>query len=164
MGLLMRMRAQLIAWLALLALGAAPRHARADKPPRSLVVVVAKGSMVKNLTRAELRRCFSSEAVVIEGARLVPFNYPPGSPERLAFDQIVLGMSGEQVGRFWVDRKIRGESQAPRALPPSAITKIVTKFPAAISYVPIELVTDAVVAVTIEGSSPTSPGYPIKVR
>jgi len=98
-------------------------------PKRGIVVVVAKGSKVHSLTRAELKRCFTGEPVVIDGQRLYPFNFPPSSPERAAFDRAVLGMSPEEAGRFWVDRKIRGQSEPPRSLPSAAhVTKIVTKF------------------------------------
>ena len=152
--------------LVLLAMAAiAARPAAADPRPRSLVVVVAKGSKVTNLSRADLKRAFSGDTIVVNGERLVPFNYPAGTPERIAFDRVILGMSAEQVGRFWVDRKIRGESQAPRSLPSALhVTKIVAKFPSAISYVPADQVTADVVAVAIDGVLPTAAGYPIKVK
>jgi hypothetical protein len=140
-------------------------RAIAEKPPRALVVVVAKGSKIKSLTRAELRRCFSGDSLVVDDERLVPFNYAPGTPERLAFDEVVLGMSGEQVGRFWVDRKIRGDSPAPRALPSVVyVTKLVARFPNAISYVPADQLTPDLAVVAIDGVLPTSSQYPIVIR
>jgi len=135
-----------------------------DKP-RALVVIVAKGSKVTGLSRAELRRAFSGDAVVVDGDRLVPFNYTPGSPERVAFDRAILGLSPEEVGRFWVDRKIRGESQPPRALAnASLVIRIVARFPGAIGYIPADQVTDDVVAVTVDGVPPSSPDYPIAIK
>ena len=148
-----------------LAIVAIPRYAACDKAARALVIVVAKGSPVKSLTRSQVRRCFSGDTVVIGDERLVPFNLPPGTPERVAFDRVILGMSPEQVGRYWVDRKIRGETQAPRALPSATlVVKIVAKFPSSISYVPADQVTPDVMPVAIDGVLPTSPQYPIMLR
>jgi hypothetical protein len=140
------------------------RGAIGDAPRRALVVVVAKGSKITSLTRAELRRCFSGDTLVVGEQRMLPFNSPPGSIERVAFDRYVLGLSPEQVGRLWVDRKIRGESQAPRSLPSALhITKIVAKFPSAISYVPVDQLTADVAVVAIDGVLPSAVGYPIMI-
>src|SRR6185295_10578229 len=94
--------------LCLVAAGVAARPAHADG--KKLVVVVAKGSSVTNVSRGELKRCFTGEACSASDKTLVPFNEAPGSPERSGFDQAVLGMSPDEVGRFWVDRKVRGQS------------------------------------------------------
>ena len=129
------------------------------------MVVVAKGSKVTTVSRSELKRLFSGDTLVVNGDRLAPFNYPAGTPERIAFDRVILGMSPEEVGRFWVDRKIRGESQAPRSLPSALhVTKIVAKFPSAISYVPADQITADLVPVAIDGVLPSMAGYPIKVK
>jgi hypothetical protein len=138
-----------LALCALIGLTAAPAT---GAPKRGLVVVVAKGSKVRSLTRAELKRCFTGEPVVIEGQRLHPFNFPPSSAERIAFDRAVLGMSPDEAGRFWVDRKIRGQSEPPRSLPSIAhVTKIVTKFAGAIGYLPADQVSADVMVIDIEG-------------
>jgi hypothetical protein len=159
-GILMRILLALIATAVL----CASSSAIGDKP-RTLVVIVAKGSKVTGLSRAELRRAFSGDAVVVSGDRLVPFNFSPGSPERIAFDRSILGLSPEDVGRFWVDRKIRGESQPPRALAnASLVVRIVARFPGAIGYVPTDQVTDDVVAVAVDGVPPSSPDYPTTIK
>jgi hypothetical protein len=154
----------LVAMLVAIAVGL-PRSASGDKPVRPIVVVVAKSSKITGLSMAELRRCFSGDPVVVADQRLMPFNYPPGSAERIAFDRAVLEMSPEEVGRFWVDRKIRGQGLAPRALPSATyVMKIVAKFPGAIGYLPADQLTADVQAISIEGASPGSPDYPIKLR
>jgi hypothetical protein len=151
--------------LALLAVAAVTTTSRAADADRSLVIVVAKGSKITSLSRGELKRAFAGDTLVVNGARLAPFNYPAGTPERIAFDRVILGMSAEQVGRYWVDRKIRGDSQAPRSLPSALhVTKIVAKFPSAISYVPADQVTADLVPVAIDGVLPTATGYPIKLK
>ena len=87
---------------------------------KKLVVVVAKGSSVTNMSRSDLKRCFTGESISAGDKTLVPFNAPPNSPDRTGFDKAVLGMSPDEVGRFWVDRKVRGQSGAPRSLPSPA--------------------------------------------
>src|SRR5688572_31501208 len=119
---------------------------------KKLVVVVAKGSSVVNISRSELKRCFLGESVSAGGKPLVPFNATPGTPERTGFDKAVLGMSPDEVGRFWVDRKIRGQGAAPRALPSAAhIAKVAAKFPGAIAYLTPDQMTSDIQAVTVDG-------------
>lgn len=133
---------------------------RAAAGPR-LVVVVAKDSKVTSISRSDLRRCFSGDSVIVTDQRLVPFNLPPSSSDRVTFDRVILLMSPEQVGRFWVDRKIRGQSQAPRALPSAHHTvKIVARFPGAIAYIPIDQVTADVKVIAIDSVQPGAAGYP----
>jgi hypothetical protein len=132
---------------------------------KKLVVVVAKGSSLTNLSRADLRRCFTSEPVSAGGATLIPFNASPGTPDRTGFDQAVLGMSPDEVGRFWVDRKIRGQSGAPRSLPSAAhVAKVAAKFPHAIGYLPADQLTSDVQAVAIDGVAYTDARYDLVTR
>lgn len=133
---------------------------RALADDKKLVVVVARGSSVTNLSRGELRRCFLSEPVSAGGKPLVPFNASPNTPERIAFDRAVLGMSPDEVGRFWIDRKVRGQSAAPRSLPSNAhIAKVAAKFPGAIGYLPADALTADVQAVAIDGVPYTDARY-----
>ena len=127
-----------------------------------LVVIVAKDSPVTDLSRAELKRAYLSDKLIVAGQKLVPFNFSAGTPERGAFDRVVLGMSPEVMQRFWVDRKIRGQADAPRSLPSSAIMmKVVARFPGALAYIPAHDLTPDVKAVRIEGIEHTNPAYTI---
>ncbi|TMQ06844.1 MAG: hypothetical protein E6J90_45095 [Deltaproteobacteria bacterium] len=129
---------------------------------KRLVVVVGKGAGVTNLSRADLRRCFTGESVSAGGRTLIPFNASPSSPDRIGFDRAVLGMSPDEVGRYWVDRKIRGQSGAPRSLPsPAHIAKVAAKFPGAIGYLPADQLTADVQAVSVDGIAYTDPRYDI---
>jgi hypothetical protein len=129
---------------------------------KKLVVVVAKGSPVTNISRSELKRCFTGEPVVVGDKTLVPFNASPNTPDRAGFDKAVLGMSPDEVGRFWVDRKIRGQSGAPRSLPsPAHIAKVAAKFPNAIGYLPEDQVTTDIQAVAVDGVAYTDARYKI---
>lgn len=154
------MRALALALL-LLSLAAAP--ARAESP--RLILVVARGAAVTSLSRAELRRCFLGERVEAGGRYLVPFNAEPSTPLRIAFDGAVLGMTASEVGRLWVDRKVRGQSAAPRALPgPAHMLKVVAKYPGAIGYLPADQLTPAVQPVAIDGIPASDPRYLLAPR
>jgi hypothetical protein len=138
---------------------------RASADGRKLVVVVARGSSVTNISRSDLRRCFTSEPVSAGDATLIPFNAAPGTPERAGFDRAVLGMSPEEVGRFWVDRKIRGQSGAPRSLPSAAhVAKVAAKFPHAIGYLPEDQLTSDIQAVTVDSVAYTDIRYDLVAR
>jgi len=129
---------------------------------KKLVVVVAKGSPVTNVSRGDLKRAFTGESVSVAGKTLVPFNANPGTPERTGFDQAVLGMSPDEVGRYWVDRKVRGQSAAPRSLPSAAhIAKVAAKFPGAISYLPEDQITSDIQPVQVDGVPYTDGHYNI---
>jgi hypothetical protein len=131
---------------------------------QKLVVVVAKGSKLTSISRSDLKRCFLGDAVSSDGKTLVPFNSEASTPARSSFDGVVLSMTPAQVGRFWVDRKVRGQSAAPRSLPSMAhVVKVVQKFPNAISYVPADQLTPALQPVAIDGVGYEDPRYSMKV-
>jgi hypothetical protein len=144
-----------------LALLLVPQLAMAD---RKLVVVVAKGSKLTSISRSDLKRCFLGEQITSSDKTLVPFNSEATTPSRASFDSAVLGMSPAQTGRYWVDRKVRGQSSAPRSLPSMAhVVKVVEKFPNAISYVPADQLTPGLQPVAIDGVAFTDVRYGITV-
>lgn len=129
---------------------------------RKLVVVVVKGSSVTSISKSDLKHCFTGDSVSAGGRSLVPFNAEAMTPERTGFDRGILGMSPDEVGRFWVDRKIRGQSSAPRSLPSVAyMVKVVAKFPGAIGYVPVDHLTADLQPVSIDGVAYTNAAYPL---
>jgi hypothetical protein len=141
----------------------APASVAGGEEPMTVVVVVAKGSKIDGISHADLRRAFTGTAVTADGGRLVPFNYSPASFERAKFDRAILGMAPDEAGRFWVDRKVRGQSGPPRALPSSAlVAKVVAKFPGAIGYLPADQVTADLKVIAIGGLLPTDAGYPLR--
>jgi len=143
-------------WLLVLVTG------RAGADGRKLVVVVAKGSSVTNISRSDLKRCFLSEPVSAGDKTLVPFNASPSSPDRTGFDKAVLGMSPDEVGRFWIDRKVRRQSAAPRSLPSAIhVAKVAAKFPGAIGYLPADQMTSDIQPVAVDGVPYTDARYKI---
>jgi hypothetical protein len=66
----------------------------------------------------------------------VPINAPPGSDARIVFDRAVLRLDPDSVGRFWIDRRIRGLGLPPRHVADvGTIVRVVEKLNGAISYV-----------------------------
>ena len=125
-----------------------------------LVVVVAAGSPLTNLSASDLKRVFTGVAVTAGGRKLIPFNFLAGTPERVAFDRFALGMSPGEVGRFWVDRKVRGQGQPPRSLPSSTyVAKVVAGLPGALGYLPADQLAPGLKPITIAGLSYTDPAY-----
>lgn len=129
-----------------------------------LVVVVSAKSPATNVSRLQLKRAFLGEAIVVGDVRLVPFNAVPNSDARAGFDRSVLGMSVDEVGRFWIDRKVRGQGAAPRSLPAVHLAKVVAKFPGAISYLRISELTPDVKPIKVDGLAHDDPRYPIVSR
>jgi hypothetical protein len=144
--------------LALCVVLASAGDAFADR--KKLVVVVAKGSSITSISTSDLKHCFLGDSTSADGQPVVPFNAQPKTAERAGFDRGVLGMSPDEVGRYWVDRKVRGQSGAPRSLPSVMhVQKVVAKFPNAISYLPADQLTAEVQPVKIDGAAYTDASY-----
>lgn len=137
---------------------------RASAEDTRLVVVVAAKSPVTNVSRAALKRAFLGEPLVVNETRLTPFNAEPQTAERRGFDESLLGMAADEVGRFWIDRKVRGQGAAPRSLPGAQLAKVVAKFPGAIGYVRVDQLTPDVKPVKIDGVAYDDPRYGIARR
>lgn len=129
-----------------------------------LAVVVASQGL-DALSLPELKRLFMGDNIVgPRGQKLIPLNRDPKSPERVGFDRSVLGMSPEAAARYWIDRKIRGQSSAPKAIEPAAVLqRVVSKLGGAIGYVRAREVSADVKIVRIDGKRPGDPGYPVVI-
>jgi ABC-type phosphate transport system substrate-binding protein len=120
-------------------MGALVLAARAHaQPTPSLAVIVHPGAPVKSLTGPELAAIFSGGIKYWKGGVAITiFNAPATSPVRTEFDSVVLNMSAEQVSRYWLDRRIRGEGTPPRQVPaPELAARLAATLPGAITYVP----------------------------
>ena len=51
-----------------------------------------------------------------DGNTVRPLNLPAGTSERSEFDRVVLKMSPERSAQFWIERQVRGEEPAPKAI------------------------------------------------
>jgi hypothetical protein len=79
------------------------------------------------------------------------------------FDQAVLGMTPERVSRYWIDRKIRGQSGPPRALDSAdLVQRVVARLDGGIGYVRMNELKADVKVVRVDGKSPKDSGYPVE--
>jgi len=147
--------------LGLLGMAGASQPAIAGEPVR-FALVVAKSSPVGDISFYDLKRLYMGEPLNVAGTRLVPLNAPPSSDSRTRFDHAVLGMSPEVVSRYWIDRKIRGQSGAPKSIEtPELLQRVVARLDGAIGYVRISELQDEVKVVRVGGKAPNEPGYPV---
>jgi hypothetical protein len=130
-------------------------------PAKPLLVIVSGSSGMTDISTAMLRRAFQNYPTEYQpGKRLVPLNHPTGSELRGIFDRNVLGLEPDAVGAFWIDQRVRGQSEPPRTLPSvSLATRVVAALPGAITYVWSDAITDQIRALTIDGKSPTDGDY-----
>ena len=153
--------------LGALALGAlvglAPAPVRAGNDV-VLAVIVSPSSKLTNISIADLRHVFQSERLTDpDGNRLIALNHPPKTVDRVGFDQVVLRMDPEGVGRFWIDRKIRGGNGPPRTVESLAtLRRVVEKLPGAIGYLRPGQRSNEVRAIRVDGKLPEEAGYPIR--
>ena len=135
---------------------------RAQSPSRdSLAVVVAKNSPIQHLSLFELKKLYlGSNINDPTGERIIPFNQAPNSPDRVAFEDNCLDMTPEQVARYWIDRKIRGEGGAPRSVGSAELLqRVVSKMEHSVAYVRIGSLRPEVRAIAIDGAIPGDTSY-----
>lgn len=131
----------------------------------SLVVIVAAQSTLRDIPHGLLRRIFLGEPSEHAGKRLLPLNYGPDDPLRIAFDQRAFGMSKDASGRYWVDRRIRGQGLPPRTVPTQMLMRaVVARLPGAVGYLTADQLNDTVRAVTIDGRAHDAADYPLRVE
>jgi hypothetical protein len=135
----------------------------ADEAKTRLAIVVAKDSPVSDISFYELKRLYLGEHINAAGKRLLPLNLTPNSRERGVFDRTVLGMSPAAIARYWVDRKIRGDSGPPKAIEPlDLLQRVVARLDGAIAYAPVNEIRPELKAVRIDGKGPNDSGYPLE--
>jgi ABC-type phosphate transport system substrate-binding protein len=136
--------------------GGGRAHAEGD----DIAVVVNKANVSPPMNRSQLSALFKARSTQFpRGGRATPVNLPPESSVRQAFDMAVLGLTPEEVERFWLDSKIRSGTGSPRHLPgPSALVRFVSGDETSIGYVPVSELSDAVrVVARIRGGQVLAP-------
>jgi ABC-type phosphate transport system substrate-binding protein len=104
----------------------------------ALLVIVHPKSPVDRVSSYEIEALFTrAQTRWSDGSTVYPFSFVAGSAARDTFDRVVLRLSLDQVGRFWVDRRIRGLGMPPKQVPSAALmAQIVSNLPGAIGYLP----------------------------
>jgi hypothetical protein len=133
-----------LALAAAFALLAAP--SRAGDEVEELAVIVNPRNPAKRIDAFELEAIFTMATQGWPGGgTVIPFNYPPEDRLRVAFDRAALRMEPDQVGRFWIDQRVRDALRPPRQVgDPSIALRLVARLPGAIAYVPSSLVDGSV--------------------
>lgn len=149
-------------WLGSAGLLLLAEHTALAQSSTRLQLITAKNNALRDLDLGDLRAAYRGKKVTVAGVKLLPFNHPPGAPDRVAFDRIVLGMSPEEVGRFWVDQRIRGGDSPPRIIDSvSLLVRVVGALPGAIAYVREGFTSPELKVVSLEGRFPNDPRYPL---
>ena len=110
-----------------------------------LTVFVHAHAAAKQMSAVEMETMFTrTQTRWDDGTPIVPINAPPGSELRVEFDRVVLRLNPDQVGRFWIDRRVRGLGMPPRHMSePATIVRVVEKLNGAIAYAPDSFVRGA---------------------
>jgi hypothetical protein len=137
------------------------RSPEAAEGRSALAIVVAANSPLSDLALHELRRLYMGDTVTdSDGRKVVPLSQAPRSPARVGFDQTVLNMSPEEVTRYWIDRKLRGQTGPPKSVDSAELLqRVVARLPGALGYVRSTEVRAEVKVVRIDGKLPTDGGY-----
>jgi hypothetical protein len=116
------------------------------QPSVRLAVIANPAVPVKALSASELASIFlRTTRTWKDGTAIRALNLQPNSPERVAFDRAVLHLDPDQSAQFWVDRVVRGEEQAPKAIAKADIVlRLVPTLAGAIAYIPEDKVDDKV--------------------
>jgi hypothetical protein len=137
--------------------------ARAQVPWAPLAVVVARNSPIERLSRFELKKLYLGANLQAPGGeRVLAFHQMYSAPDRVAFEHGVLGMGPEELARYWVDRKIRGESGAPHVVgSPELLQRVVSRLNCSVGYVRLDQVGPELRVIPIDGVLPGAASYPV---
>lgn len=128
-----------------------------------LALVVGKDSPITDIALPDLKRLYLGEHINAAGRRLIPLNLAPMLRERVGFDKTVLNMSPDTVARYWIDRKIRGDSGPPKSIDSAdLVQRVVARLEGAIGYVQAAELRPEVKVLRVDGKLPNDGGYPLE--
>jgi len=153
-------RRQFLRALASLGFGLqAPRAFAAGEP---IAVVVSSASSHRALSSDKLRRVFLAIPTDDDGGnRFVPVNLGQASNVRERFDRNVLKMTPQEIARYWIDQRLRGNKPPRTASSMDLLRRAVQELPGAISYLPLSAV-GSLRVLTIDGRAPNDGNYPLR--
>ena len=123
--------------------------------------LVAENSGIRKLSWSQIRGIYLGDSIKdAGGSRVIAINQLPNTPDRVAFDRKALNMSPDEVGRFWIDRRLRGHGAPPRSFaPPALLQRLIQKLPGAMTYVRLSQIIPGVRIVPIDDKKPGDAGY-----
>lgn len=132
-----------------------------------IAVVVNSKAKIDDISTSDLRRIFLGEKTQWDGgSKIFAINFPADNELRQKFQSAVIGMSSDEIQKFWMDQKIKGKSmKQPNVQKTEAAAQaFVKKLPTAIAYVSLDKAqgTDGLKILKIDGKSPTDDGYLLK--
>ena len=132
--------------VAILALALAGSVALADQPapapapssPAAELVVIVRAEQPDSVSASTLEAMFlRKERRWPNGDLAIPLDYAPENADRQRFDRAVLGMSPDEIARYWLDARIRGGPTPPREVGDADLAaRLVARVRGAIAYVP----------------------------
>jgi len=134
------------------------------KPKRNdIAVIVHPNNPSGDIALSDLAAIFRKERKTWpSGDRVIPLNWNPRTPPRVAFDAAVLKMTPDEAAAYWIDQRIRGKGDPPRSVGSAGtIQAIVARQPEAVSYLPLDQVASGVKVLLVGGVAPGQSGYPI---
>lgn len=150
-------RRQFLRVLASLGLLGVPRTILAAGEP--IAVVMGSSSAQRALSSDKLRRIFlATPTDDEEGHRFVPINLGQSTSVRERFDRSVLKLSPDEVARYWIDQRLRGNKPPRSASTVELVRRAVQELPGAISYLPLSAAS-GLRLVNIDGRAPSDSGY-----
>ena len=153
-------RRQFLRVLASLGFGLGTSTAFAGAEP--IAVVMSSNSRQRGLSSDKLRRVFLAlPSDDDDGHRFVPINLAQSSVIRARFDRNVLSMAPEEIARYWIDQRLRGNKPPRSASSLDICRRAVQELPGAISYVPLSQV-GSLRVLTIDGRAPNESNYSLK--
>lgn len=108
-----------------------------SQAPVQLLVIAHSDVADARLDADALRAVFLRKRTWWENKQaIIPLNYPAGHPLRVAFDRSVLGLTGAEAARYWIDERIRYGTEAPMSIgSPALLARVVRQLPGSVGYI-----------------------------
>jgi hypothetical protein len=153
-------RRQFLRVLLSLGFGASIKPLHAASEP--IAVVMGSNSQHRAMSSDRLRRVFLAIPTDDDtGRRFVPINLAQTSHVRERFDRNVLNMSPEQIARYWIDQRLRGNKPPRSGSSLELVRRALQELPGAISYLPVSQV-GSLRIVAIDGRTPGDGNYALR--
>jgi ABC-type phosphate transport system substrate-binding protein len=112
------------------------------EPQSEIAIFVHPANKCARFSSSDIEKIFTTVRSHWDGGKpILAFNLPAKSPIREQFDRVVLGMDPETIGKYWIDRRIRGGNPPPRTAPEATIVvRVVANSESAIGYAPTSVV------------------------